>query len=139
MGTSCCGVSPTHHTRNILYWRFMANRSSPLGGSGDLSCGNKMKKLILFSLLLTGCAGRTVHEYCQDNLSSYADYDQCYSEVSANGKNHNRTLLFIGTLLGGAGRGLSSGNNSSRSQATFSPTVQCSSYTYAGTTTTNCN
>jgi len=45
-----------------------------------------MKTLILIALglILNGCA--TTHDYCINNLSHYANYNECYQEVSASRK-----------------------------------------------------
>ena len=41
-----------------------------------------MKYLMLLTLVLTGCAHKTIHEICTnaDVLGRYRDYAQCYQE-----------------------------------------------------------
>ena len=91
-----------------------------------------MKHLIIAiaPLLFLSCAHKTVHEYCQENLDRYKDYDQCYAEVSANGANQNKTAKVAGAFFTGMGQGM---QNASRSQ------THCTTTGGAGMYNTNCN
>jgi hypothetical protein len=41
-----------------------------------------MKLYLLIIFFAAGCRG-TVHEYCNQNMDRFADYEQCYQEESA--------------------------------------------------------
>lgn len=56
--------------------------------------------LIVVSLLMSGCAHKTVHERCSDHdtLSHYRDYEQCYEAETY--KQRNRKTFAQGFAQG---------------------------------------
>lgn len=96
-----------------------------------------MKLLLLSTLLiLSGCGLRqTAHEYCSEdkNLSRYDSYDQCYAE-------RIEKKRAISEALSHMGDGFKSSSSSSSTAFTPRPqSIQCTTQTINGISSTVCN
>ena len=83
--------------------------------------------IVLLLLVFSGCAQKTVHEYCTEFGSRYRDYDQCYSEELALRKSASETPTRAAAFF----QGFSNGFNGSHP-------VSCSSINYGYQVQTTC-
>ena len=81
--------------------------------------------VLIGSMSLSACAHKTVHEYCQENLGRYRDYDQCYGEVSRTGVNVSAGSRFM--------TGFAKGYNANRAK-----NIHCTTTGSPGFYSTNC-
>lgn len=86
-----------------------------------------MRYVIIAMLVLSGCAGKTIHQRCQEDVGAgeYRDYDQCYAsyqEKAASDAAARQNFL----------------KAVADSYKTDDTTTRCSSYVYGNNIQTNC-
>ncbi len=83
-------------------------------------------KVLAILFLVTGCAHKTIHEYCTepDVAERYRDYTQCYAETQASGGPPR-----AGKVIGAMFSGFSEGNRQPASTRCTTNVIGNSAYT----------